>query len=250
MARNQRYWALVVSLFFLLGGCSSPVIHPASPDTVIVVPGIGGDGPEYGGVGKALRDAGSNDCLQVFEWGLHMPLFFITISDRGLHERTEKRLAELVTRWHADHPHARIVLIAHSAGAGVVLGMLPRLDPAIASIGSVILLAPALSPQYDLAPALHRVTAMHVFYSEDDDFWQGLGPSLFGNYDGHHESGAGRRGFEAKSLTPDQRQILFQHPFETAWKKYGNHGGHYDWLAHDFVIHVLKPLIDSPATRP
>jgi pimeloyl-ACP methyl ester carboxylesterase len=230
-------------------GCATKVIHPEAQSTVIVVPGIGGDGPDYAQVTHALRDAGDNDCLQVFEWGLHMPLFFITISDKGIHDRTEQRLLARVTAWRTEHPGSRIVLIGHSAGAGVVLGMLARMEPNQAPIGPVILLAPAVSPKYDLTSALRRVTVMHVFFSQDDGFWQGFGPTVFGGYDGFHGNGAGRLGFVISTFNKDEQSKLVQHPFDPRWNKLGNHGGHFDSLSPDFVQQVLKPLIDAPTTR-
>ena len=252
-ARNMfslsRNWGLrsciCVALIALLSGCATSVIEPQRPDTVIVLPGIGGDSEVYGQVVHSLHDYGNNDCLRVFGWGYSWPLFWFTMSSSTLHDYTERQLADQIVQWRKLHPHSQIVLIAHSAGAGVVVGALSRLSGTI-EVGPVILLAPSLSPDFDLRPALKHAGIIHVFYSSNDEFWQGWGPTIFGTYDGVHRDGAGRTGFSLASLSPAERARVFQHPYQSQWNSLGNHGGHFDWMAEPFVGLVLKPLIDPP----
>jgi len=115
-------------------------------------------------------------------------------------------------------------------------------------IGPIIFLAPALSPGFDLAPMLRHATVLHVFFSQDDFFWQGIGPTIFGNYDRRHCGGAGRRGFTLTSLAPAEKAQVIQHPYQPSWKSLNNDGGHYDWMAEPFVAEVLKPVIDQQRT--
>jgi pimeloyl-ACP methyl ester carboxylesterase len=250
-----RFAAIPAALLAILAaGCATPVVAPRGPNTVIVVPGIGGDGGVYAQVVHALQDAGSRDCLCVFNWGCSWALFPITLSSSGLHHDTERRLAQHVIQWRKDHPGSRIVLVGHSAGAGVIVGMLGRLDDST-TVGPVILLAPALSPDFDLRPALDHVTCIHVFYSGGDWFWQGIGSTIFGGYDGVHRDGAGRKGFSLVQLSDDQKRKVVQHPWQPQWKDLGEDGGHFDWMSEPFVAKVLAPLIDdtgqsSAASRP
>jgi pimeloyl-ACP methyl ester carboxylesterase len=228
-----------------LSGCATNVIAPQRPDTVIILPGIGGDGAVYGQVARSLADHGCDDCLRVFGWGYSWPLFWFTMSSSTLHDYTERQLADQIVAWRKIHPHSRIILIAHSAGAGVVVGALSRLSGPI-EVGPVILLAPALSPGFDLRPALKHADIIHVFYNSNDEFWQGWGPTIFGTYDGAHTDGAGRLGFSLATLSPEEKARVFQHPYQSTWNSLGNHGGHFDWMAEPFVGVVLKPLIDPP----
>ncbi len=161
-----------------------------------------------------------------------------------MHDSTERSLVDLINQWRKDHPSARICLIAHSAGAGVVLEALSRLDETVV-IGSVILLAPDVSPDYRLGPALRHTNVIHVFYSEHDFFWQGGGTLVFGTYDGAHRDGAGRTGFTLADLTDAEKKKVVQHPYQGEWKQYDNGGGHFDWLSGIFASQVLKPLIDQ-----
>jgi pimeloyl-ACP methyl ester carboxylesterase len=247
---NLRSHATIVFLLAAISsaGCATKVVSPAQPDTVIVVPGIGGDGDVYARIVRSLHDHGSNDCLRVSDWGSSFPVFFISISSQTWHKNVERNLADQILLWRADHPNSRIALIAHSAGAGVVAGALAQL-PSCVRVGPIILLAPALSPGFDLRPMLRHTTIVHVFFSPDDLFWQGLGPTIFGNYDRVHSSGAGRIGFTLADLNVSEKARIIQYRYQSSWKALDNDGGHYGWMAEPFVAAVLKPLIEaqSPA---
>jgi pimeloyl-ACP methyl ester carboxylesterase len=234
-----------LAFLILLTGCATQVIAPQRPNTVIVLPGIGGDGDVYAQVVHSLYDYGSDDCLRVFGWGYSWPMFWFNMSSTPLHDVTERQLADQIVEWRKDHPHSHIVLIAHSAGAGVVVGALARL-PGPTQVGPVILLAPALSPDFDLRPALKHTNLIHVFYNPADEFWQGWGPTIFGTYDGVHSDAAGRISFSLAFLSPSEKARVIQHPYQTDWNNLGNHGGHFDWMAEPFVGIILKPLIDPP----
>jgi pimeloyl-ACP methyl ester carboxylesterase len=227
-----------------LSGCATQTIAPQRPNTVIVVPGIGGDGGVYAGIIRSLEDHGSNDCLCVSDWGSSFPICPISISSSGWHRSAERNLATQIVQWRQAHPDSRIAIIAHSAGAGVVAGAVAQLPPG-ETVGPILLLAPALSPGFDLRPMLRHATVVHVFFSHEDFFWQGIGPTILGNYDRVHSSGAGRLGFTLASLDPLERQMVVQHAWQPQWKSLDNNGGHYDWLAEPFVAAVLKPIIDA-----
>lgn len=248
--------AILASLVaFAAAGCATPVVAPQQPNTVIIVPGLGGDGGDggvYAQIVHGLRDAGSHDCLRIFNWGCGWLLFPVTLGDSGLHHDTERKLADQIMQWRKDHPGSRIVLIGHSAGAGVIAGALGRLDDSTV-VGPVILLAPALSPDFDLRPALAHANIVHVFYSAQDTFWQGIGSFIFGGYDGVHRDGAGRKGFTLAQLSAEQKETVIQHPWQPQWKSLGEDGGHFDWMSKPFVQKVLWPLLretpPSPADR-
>jgi pimeloyl-ACP methyl ester carboxylesterase len=228
----------------LTAGCATKPISPAEPNTVIVVPGIGGDGDVYAQIVRSLHDHGSDDCLRVSDWGSSFPIFFISISSQTWHKNVERHLADQILQWRANHPNSRIALIAHSAGAGVVAGAVAQLPNGV-RVGPIIFLAPALSPGFDLRPTLRHATVVHVFFSPDDFFWQGLGPTIVGNYDRIHSSGAGRVGFTLVGLNASEKARVIQHPYQSNWKSLDDDGGHYGWMAEPFVAAVLKPLIDS-----
>jgi pimeloyl-ACP methyl ester carboxylesterase len=230
---------LVAAVALMLGGCVSPILNAGAANRVIVVPGIVGDGPDYTGLCRGLIAGGDADRIEVFEWGCPWPLMLVNISWQGLHEQTEEKLAAYLARLHVE----KVTLIGHSAGCGVILGAIARLD-AGQQAGTVILLAPALSPDFNLKPALGHCRTIQVFYSEDDWFWQGLGPQITGEYDGAHRSGAGRRGFTLYGLDEEEKKRVIQHAYEPDWESFGVYGGHFDWLRPAFGAEVLEPLVN------
>jgi pimeloyl-ACP methyl ester carboxylesterase len=239
----------VIISVLLAGGCATATVSPGGRDSVIVVPGIGGDGGPYARIASSLHDSGCEDCIRVSDWGSSYPVFFISIALRSWHQSAERRLAGQILVWRKEHPGGRIALIAHSAGAGVVAGAVAQL-PAGVRVGPVVFLAPALSPGFDLRGMLDHTTVLHVFFSPDDFFWQGLGPTIFGNYDRVHSAGAGEKGFTLASLDAEEKSRIVQHAYESDWKKFDNFGGHYDWTARPFVAAVLAPLIEGQHTGP
>jgi pimeloyl-ACP methyl ester carboxylesterase len=239
---------LGVACMSLAGGCATAVVGANRSNVVMVVPGVGGDGAAYAQVVHSLEVHGSGDCLCVSDWGSTWPVFFISVSSEGWHRDAEMHLAEQITQWREKHPGARIVLIAHSAGAGVTLGAVARLGAGVV-VGPVILLAPDLSPGFDLRPALQHVDVIHVFYSSKDAFFQGIGPEIVGTYDRVHCDGAGLRGFTLANLSAPEKGRVIQHAYRSEWEKLGNDGGHYDWLAEGFVAEVIEPIIDDCKSR-
>src|SRR5271155_5798888 len=147
MILNARPTVAFLLAAILSAGCATQAISTNQPDTVIVVPGIGGDGDVYAGIIRSLHDHGSSDCLRVSDWGSSFPIFFISISSQTWHQNAERHLADQIILWHSDHPNSRIALIAHSAGAGVVAGALAQLPGGVRA-GPIIFLAPALSPGF------------------------------------------------------------------------------------------------------
>jgi hypothetical protein len=235
-------FSLSIAVVLILCACTTPTLNPASPGTTLILPGIFGDTPDYNGLAQGLAAGGNQDRIQLFHWGDGLPLFLVNLSSQNLHEASEKQLADYLTNLHKKDPASQIALIGHSGGAGVILGTLPRLNFAI---GPVILLAPAVSPDYNLKPALEHCSLIHVFYSPDDDFWQGLGPQLCGNYDNAHRSGAGRYGFTLAGLDESEKARVLQHPYSKDWQKFGVYGGHFEWLRGAFAAEVLEPLISE-----
>jgi pimeloyl-ACP methyl ester carboxylesterase len=238
-----RLLPATVPLLTLLGGCSTPDTHPQSPNLVLLLPGVGGDASVYAQAMDSLAAHHNTDHLRIQNWGYGWLLFLVTLNSNGLHEETERKVAEQIVQQRDRYPSSRIVLIGHSAGAGVVLGALTRLPDAM-QIGPVILLAPDLSPDFDLGPALAHATAIDVFYSSHDWFWQYFGPVFASTYDHVNRPGAGLRGFTLSSLTPEQRKKVTQYAYEGNWKSLGDDGGHFDWLAPDFFAAVIEPLIE------
>ena len=208
----------------------------------MIVPGAGGDGPWYGALRAEL--AGDDAAAHTFRWGAPLPLFMLNLQDRGIHASAEKKLARRLADWRRQNPAGRLALVAHSAGCGVVLGALAQLDEGM-QVDRVVLLAPSVSPGYDLSPALDHIgEELHIFHSDRDRTWLHWRTSTFGTYDNIKTPAAGHGGFTSiDQLDPDRRRNVFQHAYDPAWADLGNDGDHAGALSRPFVHDVLKELV-------
>jgi hypothetical protein len=121
-------------------------------------------------------------------------------------------------------------------------------------IERLILLAPALSPRYDLSRALAHVRdKAYSFWSGQDTVVLSVGTRTFGTIDGEYCDAAGYVGFE-RPPKGDARQYakLVQYPYEAAWVKYDNFGDHIGVTETAFSKAVLMPLLrgKTMATQP
>ena len=214
-------------------GCAAEP-HAAGPPptrTTLVVCGVFGDGPWYDGLRAAVADSGS--AVETVRWGLPKPLFVGNFSGRGVHDAAEADLAKKI-----DATAGPLDLIGHSAGCGVILGALAKSHR---DVGRVVLIAPSVSPGYDVRPALARSNVVHVFYSDRDTFFLKWRCGTFGTYDAVKTPAAGYGGFTATDPN------LVQHAYDPAWASLGNNGGHAGGTAGGFVRKIVVPiLVPSP----
>jgi hypothetical protein len=239
-----RRLGLLAALLGAFGCAPKPAPVAAAGDVLFVVPGAGGYAPGYARMIEALRSGGVKS-VQLVDWG--SPVFVLNLQDRGIHERAEQKLRAAIDDRHARFPGARIDLLGHSAGCGVILGALAKLE-AEPRIGSVVLLAPSVSPTYELAPALaHLDGKLHVFYSERDTLWLKWRTGHFGTYDNLRTPAAGNLGFQnTEQLPPALRGKLEQYRYDAAWRPMGNDGGHFGPVAPHFAAQVVAPLLLTP----
>lgn len=244
----------MVSLLGLLGGCASSAgfgarlasrstPHAASTSsTVFILNGADGPGPWYNSLVDGFRQGGAADRVRMMNWGA--PWFFLpNLLSVSLHNSAEKDLLAHVQAARRESPEGRITLVGHSAGCGVILGMLKRM-PEGQRVDTVILLAPAVSPEYDLAPSMAHVSGiMHVFHSDRDEVLLGFSTAVTGTYDHVMTTSAGFKGFEnIQALPADAMSRLRQHAYDPAWRRLGHRGGHFGYRSSQFAAQVLAPL--------
>ena len=113
----------------------------------------------------------------------------------------------------------------------------------------MLLLASALSPEYDLSAALRRVRGkMYAFNSADDTLVLGVGTRTFGTIDGVKCDAAGRCGFVLPP-TADRAayEKLVQVPYAAQWMDLDNLGDHVGPLRGPFARDVLAPVVRGEA---
>ncbi|HMB96066.1 MAG TPA: alpha/beta hydrolase [Tepidisphaeraceae bacterium] len=222
--------ALIFMTLFLAVGCAAQ--PPDEGKVIFIVPGVGGN------LGELKAGLSEKANVQVVSWGAPLPLFFANFSTKWIHDSAEKKLAQLITQWHEAHPQDQIDLVGHSAGCGVILGALPKISAV--HVERVVLLAPSVSPSYDLHPAIQKVDRqLHAFYSEQDTVFLKWRDSHFGTYDRVKTPAAGYAGF-AGNYPADK---VVQHRYDDRWRELGNNGGHFGTLSDRFVHEVVAPLL-------
>jgi pimeloyl-ACP methyl ester carboxylesterase len=205
--------------------------------------GIGGYRSVDRGMLRGLQEGGLDADVEAYDW---------TGADAGLgallqqkrHVEQSRKVEQMIERAAREQPGRRITLTAHSAGAGIIAWALEQL-PDDVKVDSLVLLAPALSPTYDLTRALRHVTGhVYVFYSPYDAAVLGLGTRLFGTVDGVKTDAAGKVGFEEPAGADDKQYAkIVQIPYNVAWAKLGNIGDHIGTMSRPFARKILAPLL-------
>jgi predicted alpha/beta hydrolase family esterase len=217
------------------------------------LPGIGGprwcdqhlmSGLRYGGVF-------ANQVL--YDWTENQPGIHALQAYEQNHDEAAK-VAEMLAAHASADPDSTIYLTAHSGGCAIAVWALEKL-PDNVKVHTVLLVAPALSPDYDLTPALRHVTGkMIVLSSKLDTVVLFTGTKLFGTMDGQRVPAAGFSGF-VQPPGADSREYrkLHQYAYRYTWEQYGDYGDHIGATAPLFAQWVIAPLIldrPTPATQP
>ncbi len=256
--------ALVAGLalgLLVCGGCYGPARIRSEARVqrgiVYVLPGIEGPSRWNRDIVLGLAEGGVTSAIEVYDWTTGLPggfVFNLASYQRNL--RQAQALARKIVAYRERFPGRPVTLIGHSGGAGIAVLTLEALPPG-RQIDLVVLLAPALSPEYDLSNALRRARAGIVsFYSAYDVGFLRLGTTLFGSIDREYGSSAGAVGFEIPATLNSADRELYQTKLrQIKWsselRKQGASGTHGGWASRRFAQEYLAPLIaESEAQRP
>lgn len=244
----------------LLSGCVSV---PTSPPTVtsakpVPVKGIAFCADGAGGFGwttEALRSAAADERVpihvELVDWS-HGTSLMVPDNCHWSHTRRQaQRLADMVTIAHERYPALPVYLIGHSAGCAVCLEATRHLRPN--SVERIVLLAAAVSPTYDLGPALTcSRKGIDSFTSRQDWVTLGIAMRVFGTTDRKWTGGAGRVGFRRPHDTSPEA-ALYKKLREHAWQPTdvvtGNAGGHYGSHMPGYLKANVLPLLNPEGSE-
>ncbi len=238
------FWAAGCSL----GDLQTP--ERMSRGLVIVLPGIEGRSIWNVNLARGLDEGGVDCAIEIFDWGTQVPGgFLLNLTDDAMNRSEAARLRYRILEYKRRGRGRTVQLIGHSGGAGIAVMAAEQL-PERVSVTSMTLLAAAISPEYDLRPALRHVDRHLVnCYSHQDNVLLGAGTMLLGNIDRVHAEGAGKVGFDLpEARTPEDRELLAkvrQIPWVPRMWTLGHDGGHFGWTDQRFVRTWLAPLIDG-----
>jgi pimeloyl-ACP methyl ester carboxylesterase len=200
-----------------------------------------------------LQDGGLPGHLAVYDWTEYDPGLDSLHAYRRNHLEAQ-RVADMIVDHLKIDPTDPIILSSHSGGCGIAVWALEKLPPGV-QVQSLLLLAPALSPDYDLSAALRHVSGQaYAFTSVHDTIMLEVGTKLFGTMDGVNTPAAGLTGFVMPpSADPQQYKKLVAEPFETDWMQYDDFGDHIGPESRQFAANIIAPmLLGQPvaSTRP
>jgi pimeloyl-ACP methyl ester carboxylesterase len=212
---------------------------------VLHLNGIGGERSIDHSLVRGLREGGLEAEFEIYDWtgdDIGIP----ALTNVELHKREARRIADIILQQHKTDPRRPIHLTGHSGGAGMLTYALELL-PDDVKVESIIMLAPALSPQYDLSRALAHVNGQcYVFTSMFDVAVLSTGTKIFGTIDGIRTEAAGLKGFvqPGKAADPEQYKKLVHFPYEKTWaRRYGNLGSHISCMSARFVRSFVAPVL-------
>jgi hypothetical protein len=237
-----------IALLLLLAGCAGAERIAAPPQTPppapfhLHLPGISGNRWVDRDLTRGLADGGLRAEIETYDWTTADPGLGSLLSYDRNRSEARKVAGLLVDRYRAD-PRIRITISSHSGGAAILVWALEDL-PSDVMIDSAAMLAPALSPGYDLTGALRHVKKnVYVFYSPYDPVL-GWGTELLGTMDGVKTAAAGRVGFvRPPGADPAQYAKLVPIKYDVDWLKLGNAGDHIGWMSRPFARQIVAPLI-------
>jgi pimeloyl-ACP methyl ester carboxylesterase len=223
----------------------------APPNIVLVADGAGG----FKAASASLRATAVADDLplqiETFDWTHGHWRVVADQIDRTHALKEGLELAGRVSALLDTCPGASVSLVGHSAGCAVVLAAVEVLPPG--SVDRIVLLAPAVSVDHDLRPALACARrGVDVFYSTDDVLYLGFVVGILGNADRKRAAAAGRVGFRPELACPGDEELyakLRQYPWDPCLEWTGNHGGHYGAYQPGYLRAVVLPLLlpdDNP----
>jgi pimeloyl-ACP methyl ester carboxylesterase len=223
---------------------------PDSGGVIYALDGVGGADFTSRVVTKTFREAGVRAAIRRFDWSHGFGRWHADLTDDENLRARATELAALIAQRKARWPDSPVHIIAKSGGTAVALMALDQLPPS--TVERVVLLAPAVSPAYDLAPALRAVrTEMVSFWSPRDRLVLGVGTSIFGTAGGEPEDSAGYVGFDKPGEATREAYLkLRQIEWTPEMAKSFNFGTHLGPSMPAFVREYVAPLFldeDRPA---
>jgi hypothetical protein len=215
---------------------------------VIIADGVGG----LDLCGIALRYALGVEkmphSVEFVPWGHGLGRWLADLTDVANRDSHARLVAENVRRYKIERPQDPIYLVAKSGGSGVVVKALEQIGEH--QVERAVMLAPALSPSYDLSDALRAVRhEMVVFWSPLDVVILGAGTRVFGTVDRKKTASAGLVGFRvpapgsSNDIKGQQYDKLRQVRWRPRMAATGYLGGHFGPDSPLFLRRYVVPLL-------
>jgi pimeloyl-ACP methyl ester carboxylesterase len=250
MVKRRARWAglaiVVVCTTLVSGGDRAATSMPAvdfSRTWLLHLPGIGGARSIDRRMTAGLKEGGWDGAISIYDWTANDPGINALLSYKRNKEQAAK-VEQQIEEKLAKDPKLKITLTSHSGGTGIAVWALEDMPEGM-QVQTLVLLASALSPDYDLTKALKHVRGKaYVFYSKNDQVVLGAGTRLFGTIDGVKSDAAGLVGFRKPEGADDKAyEKLVQKPYDDGWIAFQNIGNHVGCMSEAFAENVIAPML-------
>lgn len=206
---------------------------------LLVLGGIEGPSPYNHAMACGVLRSGYRGAVTRFGWNRGVPFLrsLVNLTNRRHHERQTARLVTRIVNYKNQHPDAPVSLLAQSGGCWIVIKALEQLPPEL-GIQCAVLVAPSMSPDYDIALAASKCTnGLISIGGPGDFFFLGLGTTLFGTSDRVRTPSAGWIGWHHH---PSGFREVRWHP---DWIQLGYFGNHTSSSSQAFISQIVAPFL-------
>src|SRR5688572_15668631 len=153
MRRCSLAFVLILMIARLAG--AQPTTAPSEKAWLLHLPGIGGEMRIDHLFTQGLAQGGVEADIQIYDWtGVDRGMVALMQSKR--HAEQSTIVAQMIEKHVRENPNQKVIVTCHSAGTGIAVWALEKLPDDVV-IDELVLIASALSPQYDLSKALRHV---------------------------------------------------------------------------------------------
>ncbi len=238
-----------ICIFMMIAGCGTPKPTQQELQTGLIVsfPGVFGGDWAMAESRRAYRDAGVKSAIISFDYQ-RIPFisFLDNLMDEDGNRKRALKIANKVSDYRKNYPNTPIDFVGYSGGGPIALMTVEALDNDI-KIRNILLVQSAISPKYNLTPALSHTKGNIVnFYCESDWLFLGLGTKIFGTSDRLQSDAAGKVGFDIESAIPNQtdRIKLIEIPWtQESFKETGHLGDHFGMLFYQWNKEMIAPYL-------
>ena len=247
------YTKLLSGLFRFWYGGSPRVPEGAGTGLVLMADGVGGLDLCEMGLRQVMGERDDARLVRPVRWGHGLGRWHADLTNVANHRAQARAVVEEVLAWQAANPGSPVYLVGKSGGTGIVAWALEGLPEG--SVEAAVLIAPALSPGYDLSRALRAVRReVVVFWSPLDLVILGAGTWLFKTVDRVRSVGAGMVGFRAPSTLDEAGRAQYAKLRQVRWSPEmattGYLGGHVGPDSPAFLRKYVVPLLTGLGIDP
>jgi pimeloyl-ACP methyl ester carboxylesterase len=255
IGRGIVSWLLVP--FFLVGkwysGKAASLDDPSREidGLTIVLTGVQGRSLLEQQIALGIADAGVPGRIEIVDWTTGNPLRFLQhLRGHTLAAEAAVQLAERIAAYRAKRPGCPVHVVGYSGGGYVALLLLEAL-PADIAITTASILAPSVSPQFEVVPLTAKTACgLTHFCSPFDLAVLGLLTIVVGTTDGRHTPSAGLVGFQnaggfiPTEVTLDEPPRRYrQLPFRLKWISQFHLGGHLGYANRIWACETLGRVL-------